>query len=69
LFTGACDEDCKDLDLKVFVSDGDLVRKDTAPDDHPAILYTAQESRVFTLRVIMARCDRGPCKFGVGVFR
>lgn len=69
LFTGACDEDCSDLDLKLFDPDGDMVKKDTEPDDHPVILYTPEETGTYTIRVIMARCNRGPCKFGVGVFK
>jgi hypothetical protein len=60
---GICDEDCTDLDLKLYDSNGNLLDEDVEPDDTPIIVHTARYSGNYTLRVIMARCRIEPCKW------
>jgi hypothetical protein len=68
VFTGACDEDCRDLDLKLF-GNGTKLKEDVEPDDTPIIAFRPEWTGTYTLRVIMANCNREPCRFGVGIFR
>ena len=56
-FLGKCDEDCDDLDLKLYSSDGDLLDADTSSDDYPVVRFTPRRDRTLVLRVIMASCS------------
>ena len=68
VLTGACDEDCQDLDFKLF-SDSTKIREDVASDDRPTIIFTPAWTGTYTLRVIMVNCTREPCRYGVGAFK
>jgi hypothetical protein len=68
-FLGKCDNDCDDLDLKLFDSDGTLRDYDTRDDDYPLVSYTPRYTRTFTLRVIMASCATPNCWSGVVALR
>ena len=68
VFTGACDNDCHDLDFKLF-SDSTKIREDVASDDMPAVVFRPAWTGTYTLRVVMANCNRGPCRYGVSVFK
>ncbi len=65
--SGRCDDDCPDLDLKLY-SAGSLVAADTDDDDRPLLSFEPSRSGEYRLDVIMARCNDGPCRFAVGVF-
>jgi hypothetical protein len=62
-----CDEDCSDLDLELL-RDGSVVASDLEDDDIPLVRYAPGTDGVYTVRVIMARCEREPCLYGVGVY-
>jgi hypothetical protein len=64
---GTCDEDCTDLDLKVFDPSGNLVGQDTDPDDNPLVVFTAKRSGQYRYQVIMETCNSEPCGYGAGV--
>jgi len=68
VIVGACDEDCPDLDLKLFHG-GELVKQDTAPDATPTIVFRPAWTGNYTLRVIMAKCNKNPCWYGVGAYK
>src|SRR5205807_112233 len=53
IFTGACDEDCKDLDFKLF-SDRTKIKEDVDTDDTPTIVFRPAWTGTYTLRVVMA---------------
>jgi hypothetical protein len=65
---GVCDEDCSDLDLQVFDSNGNLVASDRDNDDIPVVPISPRWTGQFTVRAEMARCSTNPCYYGVGVF-
>lgn len=68
-FIGHCDQDCSDLDLKLFDYDGELMDSDLSDDDYPVVTYTPSFTRTFTLRVIMAKCSTTNCWSGVVAVR
>jgi hypothetical protein len=63
-----CDADCGDVDLVLTEPDGREVLADRAFDDQAVLLVPASHKGDHKLRVSMANCRRGPCRFGVGVF-
>jgi hypothetical protein len=65
---GVCDSDCRDLDLRLYDGNGNLVDADTSPDDTPVVGITPRWSGQFYLRVSMANCRTNYCYYGVGVF-
>ena len=65
---GVCDNDCPDLDLKLYDENGNLIDKDTAPDSTPVIRVTPRWTGAFYVRVIMSECEDNPCWYGVGEF-
>lgn len=67
LIVGVCDADCSDLDL-LLSHDGDEVDSDYEDDDTPVLAVEVEEGGTLILRVEMAACGNGPCRFGIGVF-
>jgi hypothetical protein len=64
---GMCDADCEDLDL-VLSRDSAEVTGDFETDDTPVLAFQVEGGGTFTLRVDMATCTSGPCRYGVRVF-
>lgn len=62
---GACDNDCRDVDLKIFDTNGNVLLQDVAVDDTPVLTFTANSSGKYRVEVIMATCNRAPCYYGV----
>lgn len=65
---GVCDEDCSDIDLRLFDQDGDEVDSDVENDDTPIVQAAPRNSGKYRVKVIMASCSTSPCFYGVGVF-
>ena len=65
---GVCDEDCDDLDLHVYDSNGNLIASDTDNDDVPVVQINPRWTGSFTVRAEMAGCSSNPCYYGVGFF-
>ena len=66
---GVCDEDCGDLDLEVFSSEGASIDDDYEVDAFPIVALIPNASERFRVHVYMADCRVQPCAWGVGVFR
>jgi hypothetical protein len=64
---GTCDEDCGDLDLKVYDDNGNIIASDNDTDGTPIVHLSPQWSAGFTLRAEMASCGKNPCQYGIGV--
>jgi len=62
---GACDNDCTDVDLKIFDEKGVLLMQDIAVDDTPVLTFQASGSGRYRVQVIMATCNRNPCYYGI----
>jgi hypothetical protein len=67
-FMGVCDEDCHDIDLRLYDPDGDEVASDVRTDDWPIVTITPVFKGTYRVRVVMASCSRNPCFYGIGLF-
>ncbi|HEX2091542.1 MAG TPA: hypothetical protein VHG28_04030 [Longimicrobiaceae bacterium] len=66
----ACDEDCSDLDLRIFPADNaTALAEDTGEDDYPMVTFTAPTTGRYMLAVDMAKCTGSVCYYGYRVFR
>ena len=65
---GVCDNDCSDVDLRVFDPMGNMVGEDILVDDHPVVEFVASSSGQYRANVIMATCNTNPCYYGVQVY-
>jgi hypothetical protein len=65
---GVCDEDCTDIDLRLFDEDGDEIDSDLETDDNPVVQVSPRSSGKYRIKVVMATCSTSPCFYGVGVF-
>jgi hypothetical protein len=62
---GACDNDCSNLDLKVYDAAGMMQMQDVAADDTPVLTFTASSTGRYRIEAIMSACSRNPCFYGV----
>jgi hypothetical protein len=65
---GVCDRDCRDLDIALYDSRGNLIASDLGDDDIPAISINTNRSGTYRVRVDMASCNTRNCYYGIGVF-
>uniref|UniRef100_A0A8J6ZXF8 Uncharacterized protein n=1 Tax=Desmonostoc muscorum LEGE 12446 TaxID=1828758 RepID=A0A8J6ZXF8_DESMC len=65
---GVCDQDCRDIDLKLYDEDGNLIDSDINSDDKPAVRVRPRWSAQFKIKVTMARCRANYCYYGIGAF-
>jgi hypothetical protein len=68
LIVGVCDNDCKDLDLRLLNASRQEIDRDIERDDYPAVGVEATRTEAFTVRAVMAACEKQPCRYGFGVF-
>ncbi|PYP74278.1 MAG: hypothetical protein DMD41_02190 [Gemmatimonadetes bacterium] len=67
-FLGVCDDDCRDIDLRLFDPDGDEIDADVGTDDWPIVKVTPRVTGQYQVKVVMASCATNPCYYGIGVF-
>ena len=65
---GVCDNDCSDLDLKIYDANGNLIASDTLRDSQPIISVRPKWDSAFTVRATMVSCSSSPCRYGIGAF-
>jgi hypothetical protein len=65
---GVCDNDCTDLDFRLYDANGNEVAEDVATDDTPVITITPRRSGQYVLQAVMADCRADPCRYGIGVY-
>jgi len=58
---GACDIDCRDLDMEIYGADGRLADRDVARDDTPYVQITPAESGRHYVRLWLYDCSNEPC--------
>ena len=68
-FLGVCDQDCRDMDLRLYDPDGNEIDSDVGDDDWPVVKVASARSGQYTIKVIMASCSTDPCYYGVGAFK
>ena len=62
---GKCDNDCSDVDMRLYDGNGRLIDSDTSDDDWPIVRVTVAHGGQFRLKLTMASCATSQC--GVGV--
>ena len=65
---GVCDNDCSDVDLRVYDPLGNMLGEDILVDDRPVVEFVAPSSGQYRANVIMATCNTNPCYYGVQVY-
>jgi hypothetical protein len=65
---GVCDNDCTDVDLRIFDPMGNQLDQDLEVDDTPVLEFVASSSGQYRVQVLMATCNQNPCYYGVQVF-
>jgi hypothetical protein len=65
---GVCDEDCTDIDLRLYAPDGTKLDEDIALDDYPTLEFVAPVTGQYRLSVEMATCNTNPCYWGVQIY-
>ena len=65
---GVCDSDCRDLDLALYDAAGTEVDADAERDDVPIVRVTPSETMRYRIKVIMANCQRNPCRYEIGAY-
>ena len=69
-FAGACDQDCNDLDLRLYLAeDFEEVASDVETDDVPLLSFRAPGTGSYLLGVDMADCEAEICYYGFRVFQ
>jgi hypothetical protein len=65
---GVCDQDCSDLDLAAYDSNGALISSDLRIDSTPVVSVTAYRETNITVRASMRSCNSSFCHYGLGAF-
>jgi hypothetical protein len=69
-FSAACDEDCSDLDLRLFrPGSREAFEKDVETDDVPMLMFTAPVTGRYILAIDMASCGTSMCYYGFRAFK
>ena len=66
---GVCDNDCTDVDLRIWDPSGTKLAEDILVDDTPVLEFTATTTGQYRVSVEMATCSTNPCYWGFQVFR
>jgi hypothetical protein len=65
---GVCDNDCSDLDITLYDSDGDVVDRDVLDDDKPVVSVSGKSGGRYRMNVSMASCSAAICYYSVAVY-
>jgi len=65
---GVCDQDCTDIDLVIYDSDGDEIDSDLQTDDKPLVHVVPPRDGRYKIKVTMVTCSANPCRYGVGLW-
>jgi hypothetical protein len=68
LIVGVCDNDCSDVDVKLYDPQGKLVQQDVLVDDAPVVEHRTAVTKRHRIEVIMASCSFAPCHYGINVY-
>lgn len=67
---GTCDDDCSDMDLRIYApGNSRALKEDTSDDDAPMLAFTAPSTGRYMLAVDMAKCTGNVCYYGYRVYR
>lgn len=63
-----CDNDCADIDLRIYGENNKEIDSDIEGDDKPILTVTPTTDGKFQLKITMAKCTTSPCFYGVGLY-
>jgi len=66
--TAVCDDDCDDLDLAVFDSDGNVLAVDVEADAIPTFSFAVDRADTFEFHVEMVSCEASFCAYSILLF-
>jgi hypothetical protein len=66
---GVCDNDCTDVDLRIWDPSGTKLAEDLQLNKTPILEFTATTTGQYRVSVEMATCSTNPCYWGFQVFR
>jgi hypothetical protein len=65
---GVCDNDCRDLDMRIFDQNANLIAENTDRDDMPIVTSQPRWTGPFAVEVTMYHCAAAPCYFAFNVY-
>jgi hypothetical protein len=68
VFYGVCDQDCTDVDMRLFNAAEANLGQDVLTDDRPAIPFAATASGIVFIETAMATCSTATCFTSVQVY-
>lgn len=68
VLVGACDDDCRDLELGLFAANGYEVDAARRAGNAPIVRVTPRETQRYRFTVRMTGCGMNPCWYGVRLF-
>ena len=66
--TGACDADCRDIDIEVTDLNGRVIVADTEVSDLPNVAFNVDGSGDLKVKITMYQCSENPCFWGLGIW-
>ena len=68
-YIAVCDQDCDDIDLRLYNSSGREVAADIEPDDFPIVVYSSRNGESgMEIEVGMYSCSVEPCYYAIAMF-
>lgn len=65
---GVCDNDCTDIDLRLYDPSGNLVDEDVLEDDVPVVTVTPDQAGQYAIDGIMYECQTDFCYIGLAAW-
>jgi hypothetical protein len=66
--SGACDADCRDIDIEVTDLNGRVIVSDTQVSDLPQVSFDVNGSGDLKVKITMYQCSENPCFWGLGIW-
>jgi len=66
---GACDTNCRDVDLYVMDPSGQEIGRDVLTDDYPVVEIPNAQDGTYTVRIGMPDCGADECLSAARVYR
>ena len=68
MIAGVCDNDCTDIDLRLYDSNENLVDEDVLEDDVPVVTITPDRDGQYAIEGIMYECETEFCFIGLSAW-
>ncbi|MFZ4120623.1 MAG: hypothetical protein ACOYKM_03085 [Caulobacterales bacterium] len=65
---GVCDNDCNDVDIRLYDQNNNLIDEDVLVDDMPVVEVTPAFNGPFRVQVLMPGCSTSICYYAFNVY-